>query len=88
MTRSRMTRKSALVLFACALTCGDSLTATNATRLEIRHGKFQLAQTYCQMCRDARTTCILKCNGAGTCIQRCEDEFLDCIEYNCSFRRF
>ena len=82
-------RNSAFVLVAFALTCGIcSAAGTNATRLEIRDGKIRLAQTYCQMCREARITCTLSCNGAGACIQRCEDQFVDCIENNCRFRRF
>ena len=70
-----MIQNSALVMIVIALTCGICSAGTNATRFEIRNGKFRLAQSYCQMCRDARITCTLGCNGAGACIQRCEDQF-------------
>ncbi|QOZ59568.1 hypothetical protein XH86_13120 [Bradyrhizobium guangdongense] len=57
-----------------------------ATRLRVEHGKFIVAQSYCGMCTDVRTACVLKCNGAGGCIQRCDDEFLYCREQNCGRR--
>ena len=31
------------------------------------------AKFYCGMCFDSATACRLGCNGAGTCIQACDD---------------
>lgn len=57
-----------------------------STHLHVSHGKFVVAQSYCSICGDARSACIVKCNGAGACIQRCDDDYLTCREQNCGRR--
>ena len=59
------------------LTAGYRLDRPNAT----------IAQSYCAMCADDRTACIIKCNGAGACIQACDDDFRLCRERAC-YRRW
>ena len=46
----------------------------------------RIAQSYCMMCADDRTACIIKCNGAGACVQACDDDFRLCRERACSRR--
>lgn len=78
----------ALCAYIVAMSC-SSATEMNATHLKHENGKFVVAQSYCQMCRDARTSCILRCNGSGLCIHNCDDAFESCLEDNCRrFRRW
>ena len=70
-----------LVITTCA-----SLANPNATSIEMKNGKFRVAQSYCAMCADKASTCRIGCNGSGLCIQACNDEFRDCIEQNCRRR--
>jgi hypothetical protein len=51
------------------------------------NGEIILAQSYCAMCGDQRTACILKCNGAGSCIQTCDNDYLLCRQVACQYRR-
>jgi MinD superfamily P-loop ATPase len=44
------------------------------------------AQSYCAMCAEDRTACTIKCNGAGACIQACDNDFLLCRERACGRR--
>jgi hypothetical protein len=60
--------------------------AENATSIEIKNGKFRVAQSYCGMCADKASACRIKCNGSGTCIQGCDDGLRDCIDQNCRRR--
>jgi hypothetical protein len=63
-----------------------SLADANASRFRIENGKIVVAQTYCGLCADTRISCQLGCNGAGACIQACNDQYRDCREQNCGFR--
>ena len=78
-----------LLISVCSLLLigGTSFAETNATPAKVKNGKIVIAQSYCRMCFDARESCILRCNGAGLCIQRCNDDLEDCIEQNCRYRR-
>lgn len=78
-----------IVVTLCALLMmsGTSLADTNATRLKIENGRIVVAQSYCAMCSDARTSCTINCNGAGTCIQNCDYDYRTCVEQNCRYRR-
>ena len=67
---------------------GISLADAPATRFKIENGRIVVAQSYCGMCFDNATACRLGCNGAGTCIQACDDMLRDCREQNCGARRF
>jgi hypothetical protein len=69
-----------------SLTCGASLADDNATRFRIESGIIVVAQSYCSMCVDSSTSCRLRCNGSGTCIQACDDELRNCREQNCRSR--
>jgi hypothetical protein len=66
--------------------CGASLADGNASRFKIENGRFIVAQSYCGMCADSATSCRLACNGAGACIQACDDKLRDCREQNCGTR--
>jgi hypothetical protein len=68
------------------LTAGISFADNNATSLKLRNGKFIIAQSYCSMCADNATSCRIKCNGSGACIQACDDAFRDCVDQNCRRR--
>jgi hypothetical protein len=60
-----------------------SLADANASRFRIENGKVVVAQSYCGMCADSRTSCQLGCNGGGTCIQACDDQYRECTRQNC-----
>jgi len=64
-----------------------SLAGTAASHFRAVNGKITVAQSYCRMCADDRTTCIIKCNGAGTCIQNCDYDYQLCTERACRYRR-
>ena len=66
---------------------GTTLADDNANRFKIKNGRIVVAQSYCGMCFDSATTCRLACNGAGTCIQACDDALRECREQNCGLRR-
>ena len=68
------------------LMTGLSFAENSATSLTIRNGRFVVAQSYCGMCADKATACRLKCNGSGTCLQACDDDYQDCVNQNCSRR--
>jgi hypothetical protein len=59
---------------------GAEPTATNFARAG---GRLMVAQSYCAMCRDERTHCVIKCNGSGACIQSCDDDYRLCVERAC-----
>ena len=71
-----------------ALLISSGASSADATRSSSRRvdGKMLVAQSYCRMCADHRTTCIIKCNGAGTCIQNCDYDYQLCIERSCRYR--
>ena len=64
----------------------ESLADNNASRFKLEGGRIVVAQTYCGMCSDSATACRLACNGAGTCIQACDDRLRECREQNCGVR--
>jgi hypothetical protein len=66
---------------------GASFAGTAASHFRIANGKITVAQSYCRMCTDDRTTCIIKCNGAGACIQNCDYDYQLCTERACQYRR-
>jgi hypothetical protein len=68
------------------LTTSASLANLNATRIEIKNGKFRVAQSYCAMCADKASACRVACNGSGSCIQACDDDQRNCIDQNCRRR--
>lgn len=75
------------VALACfLLTIPVSAHAPAAWPAATEHGHF-ITQSYCALCTDARTACVLKCNGAGTCIEHCDDDYQACVEQNCRYRR-
>ena len=60
-----------------------SLADANASRFTIENGKMVIGQNACQICDDKRTSCVLACNGGGTCIQTCDYQYRDCARENC-----
>jgi hypothetical protein len=78
--------KIVTALYILFFMTGVSFAENNATSLKLRNGKFIVAQSYCGMCADKATACRIKCNGSGTCIQACNDDFLDCVDQNCRRR--
>jgi hypothetical protein len=75
--------KSVLAFGMLLLMTSTSLADANASRLRIENGKIIVAQSYCDMCANSATSCRLGCNGSGTCIQACEDQYRDCARANC-----
>jgi hypothetical protein len=61
---------------------GASFADANATRFQIANGKIIVAQSYCGICADGNTACRLGCNGAGACLQACNDKYRDCLRAN------
>lgn len=78
--------KFAIALLVAVAALEATLGAAQAAHLRFERGKLVVAQSYCGMCADARTACVLKCNGAGACIQRCDEDYLACREQNCGRR--
>lgn len=72
-----------IVLWAVLVTSGPALAENNATALRVVNGKIVVAQSYCKICDDQRTDCVLRCNGAGACIQKCDDDYELCKERAC-----
>jgi hypothetical protein len=42
-----------------------------------------IAQSYCAICGNERTSCVTRCNGSGACIQNCDDDYRLCVERAC-----
>ena len=80
----RVSVLAALMLFVAG---EASLADTALSRLRAATGKITVAQSYCRMCADDRTTCVLKCNGGGSCIQNCDYDYQLCAERSCQYRR-
>jgi hypothetical protein len=72
-----------IVLCAALVIGGSARADSNVTALRIVNGKIVVAQSYCKICDDQRTDCILRCNGAGTCVQKCDDDYELCRERAC-----
>jgi hypothetical protein len=71
------------VLIALLLTSSSGFAQTNSTKLSFANGKIVVAQSYCKMCGDQRTDCVLRCNGGGACIQNCDIDYQLCTERAC-----
>ena len=80
---TRFAMKCFMALGILLVLTNTSLADAIANRLRIENGKIVVAQSYCRMCADSRTSCQLGCNGAGTCIQACDDQYRDCTRQNC-----
>lgn len=66
----------------------SSFAETNSgARIRFAAGKIIVAQSYCKICSDQRLDCVVRCNGAGACIQNCDDDFRLCTERACQYRR-
>lgn len=65
---------------------GASLADSNASLFKLENGRIILAQSYCAICSDNASACRLACNGAGACIQACDDRLRECREQNCGVR--
>ena len=52
------------------------------TNLNFSRGTM-IAQSYCAICGNQRTDCVLRCNGSGVCIQNCDDDYQLCVERAC-----
>ena len=76
-----------IVLCAVLLVTGNAFAGTNATPLVLADGKIVVAQSYCRMCGDQRTDCVIRCNGAGACIRNCDEDYQLCRERACQDRR-
>jgi hypothetical protein len=77
--------KYAALALLLAMT-STSFADENASRFKIENGKVVSAQNACGTCDNDRTSCILACNGAGACIQSCDDQYRDCARENCRRR--
>jgi hypothetical protein len=75
-----------IAAFALLSMDGVTLADNNSSRFKIDNGRVILAQSYCRICADNATACRLACNGAGTCIQACDDRLRECREQNCGLR--
>jgi hypothetical protein len=73
-------------LWILVLLTSTSLAEPNATSIEIKNGKFRVAQSYCAMCADKSSACRIACNGSGTCIQACDDDYRNRTDQNCRRR--
>lgn len=76
----------AMVVAMLLFVSGTSFADVNASRFKIENGKMIVAQSYCGMCVNSATSCRSACNGAGACIQACDDKLRDCREQNCGSR--
>jgi hypothetical protein len=76
-----------IVLWTMLVASGPVLAASNATALQFVDGKIVVAQSYCRICGDQRTECVLRCNGAGACVQNCDNDYQLCTERACRDRR-
>ena len=80
--------RAPVVAVAMLLAAGQASSAdTASSQFRAATGKITVAQSYCRMCADDRTTCVIKCNGAGVCIQNCDYDYQLCVERACQYRR-
>jgi hypothetical protein len=49
-----------IALIAMLLTGSSGFAQTNSTPLRFTNGKIVVAQSYCKMCGDQRTDCVLR----------------------------
>lgn len=76
-----------LTLVVTLLASGWAFSDADASALKFANGRIVVAQSYCALCESQHTECVLKCNGAGACIQNCDNDFQLCRERACQFRR-
>ena len=76
-----------IVFCAMLLASYNAFAQTNATPLNFVNGNIVVAQSYCKMCGDQRIDCVVRCNGAGACIQNCDVDYQLCTERACRPRR-
>ena len=77
-----------VIAVAMLLVAGEATLANTASSyFRAATGKITVAQSYCRMCADDRTNCVIKCNGAGVCIQNCDYDYQLCVERACRYRR-
>jgi hypothetical protein len=81
--RGRDMRISLMTLAAALVCVMASCSASMAGELKKSNGRWVIAQSYCAMCGNDRTTCVIKCNGAGQCIQGCDVDYRLCVERAC-----
>lgn len=77
---SRLIHKFVCASAVCIATCGLAFASGH---IKSDNGRIVLAQSYCGMCADSATSCRLACNGAGACIQACDEKLRDCREQAC-----
>jgi len=75
--------KCVIALAMLFLMTSTSSADANVNRFRMENGKIIVAQSYCAMCADSATSCRLRCNGSGTCIQACDDQYRECARENC-----
>ena len=78
--------KLMIAAFTILSVSGAALADNAASQFKVQNGRIIVAQSYCGICFDNATTCRLGCNGAGTCIQACDDRLRECREQNCGSR--
>jgi hypothetical protein len=66
---------------------GAASADVGASRFKISNGKIIVAQTDCGICAEGNTSCRLECNGAGACLQACDEHYRDCLRQNFCGRR-
>ena len=80
--------KACLIALAAVLVSSEALLANTALpHFRTADAKVTVAQSYCRICGDDRTICVIKCNGAGACIQNCDYDYQLCVERACRSRR-
>ncbi len=76
-----------VVFCVAVLLANGAALGENASPVLMRNGKIIVAQSRCGMCTDQRTECVVRCNGAGACIQGCDDDYQLCTERACRDQR-
>ena len=67
-----------ILFFSCS-----ALSQASANLYSVVNREIVVAQSYCEMCSSGRVSCQLGCNGAGKCIQTCDDQYRECRRQNC-----
>jgi hypothetical protein len=76
-----------IVLCVMLLTNCSAFAKTSSSPLSFVNPKIVVAQSYCKICGEQRTDCVVRCNGAGACIQNCNVDYQLCTEQACRSRR-
>jgi hypothetical protein len=72
-----------LALIAFVVFLGEARSAEQTT-FNSRTKSTTVAQSYCAICGSDRTNCVVRCNGSGACVQKCDDDYRLCVERACS----